>query len=72
MLDRKLLSYGLNVSLRSLFGIVTIKIITQIFNQKEVGLYYLILSIVQFYNLVFLNPFNFIIPEILLTIKQIS
>ncbi len=58
MLDRKLLSYGLNVSLRSLFGIVTIKIITQIFNQKEVGLYYLILSIVQFYNLVFLNPFN--------------
>ena len=58
MLDRKLLSYGLNVSLRSLFGIVTIKIITQIFSQKEVGLYYLILSIVQFYNLVFLNPFN--------------
>tara|TARA_B100000886_G_scaffold119798_1_gene80530 strand:+ start:19260 stop:20666 length:1407 start_codon:yes stop_codon:yes gene_type:complete len=58
MLDSKLITYGFNVAFRSLLGILTIKLITQIFDVKEVGLYYIILSIIQFYNIVILNPFN--------------
>lgn len=57
-LDKKFVSYSFNVSVRVLINLLSIKILTNFFDKDEIGMYYLLLSIVQFYNLVILNPFN--------------